>query len=228
MKTDISLGRAPLSPAVEDYLKTIFHLHNEGGEVVSTQNLAARLGVAPPSATAMVKKLAAMKLASHTPYRGVELTSDGEKIALEIVRHHRLIETFLAQILGMDWDKVHAEAERLEHVLSEELEAKMAEALGHPARDPHGAPIPTPDGNLPREDEQLLSEIAAGETVRVCRVEDDDPDVLRHLGELGLRPGALVEVRRAEKAEGVLHLSVEGRERVVGEAPTRWVWVAGV
>src|SRR5690606_39879727 len=149
-----------LSAAAEDYLKTIYKLRDDDAPT-TTQAVAARLSVAPPSATAMIKKLAAMKLVRHTPYRGVELTEAGEKIALEVIRHHRLIETYLAEVLGVAWDKVHDEAERWEHVLSEEVEAKMAAALGNPTRDPHGAPIPALDGSVPRDGWTRLSEAVA-------------------------------------------------------------------
>lgn len=135
------LGRAPLSSAVEDYLKAIYSL-GAGGEVVTTQSLADHLGIAPASATNMAKRLAAMGLAHHTPYHGIELSETGERIAAEVVRHHRIIETFLSQVLGLSDDKLHAEAERWEHVLSEEVEALMMDKLGHPTLDPHGSPIP--------------------------------------------------------------------------------------
>jgi len=135
------LGRAPLSSAVEDYLKAIYTL-GAGGSPVTTQVLADHLGIAPASATNMAKRLAGMGLARHTPYRGIELSEAGERIAIEIVRHHRIIETFLSEVLGLDAAKVHAEAERLEHVLSEEVEALMMAKLGHPTVDPHGKEIP--------------------------------------------------------------------------------------
>ena len=158
------LGRAPLSPAVEDYLKAIYSLRSDGeGTVVTTQSLADYLRVAPASATNMAKKLATMGLVHHTPYRGLELSDSGERVALEIVRHHRIIETFLAQVLGLSWDKVHDEAERWEHVLSEEVEQLMMDKLGHPTRDPHGAPIPSSDGVLMRDEDALpLCEAVAG------------------------------------------------------------------
>jgi DtxR family Mn-dependent transcriptional regulator len=223
---DTGLGRAPLSAAVEDYLKTIYTLRHEGDEpVVTTQALANRLNVAAPSATAMVKKLAGMKLARHTPYRGVELTEAGEKIALEIIRHHRLLETYLSQVLGLEWDKVHEEADRLEHVLSEEVEARMAAALGHPLRDPHGSPIPTVEGIIARHDETRLSDAQTGELLTVSRVFDEDPELLRHLSDVGLRPEAEVEVLRAVPAEGVLQLRVNGESKILGTHPARSVFV---
>lgn len=220
---------------MQDYLKTIYHLQEEtrstGSGVadgVTTQAVAGRLGVAAPSATAMIKKLAALGLARHTPYYGVELTSDGEKIALEMVRHHRLSEAFLTQILGVEWDKAHEEAEKWEHILSEEVEAKMAALLGEPTHDPHGAPIPTLDGRIERDEGQSLARIEAGTHVVVRRVSDEDAALLRHLRELGLVPGARVEVLRAVPAEGVLQLRVEGQTQVIGLIPAAAVVVEEV
>ena len=214
-----------ISAAAEDYLKAIYKLC-ANDTVVTTQALASRLGVAAPSATAMVKKLAALKLLSHTPYYGVQLTDAGEKIALEVIRHHRLIETYLAEVLGLEWDKVHEEADRWEHVLSEEVETKMAEALNHPTHDPHGAPIPTLDGQIARDGWVPLLEVAEGTQVIVRRVSDENSEVLRHLREVGLVPGTSVEVERAVSGEGVLHLRVGGRPRIVGIGPAGAVFVA--
>lgn len=212
-----------LSTAAQDYLKAIYQLR--GATPVTTQALAERLEVSAPSATAMVKKLAALNLARHTPYRGVELTPPGEKIALEMIRHHRLIETYLAEVLGVSWDKVHDEAERWEHVLSEEVEAKMAAALGNPSHDPHGAPIPTLEGEIAPDDWTALAKISAGAKVTVRRVDDDSAELLRHVRELGLVPGANVEVLRAVPAEGVVQLSVAGQTRTLGAAPAAAVFV---
>jgi DtxR family Mn-dependent transcriptional regulator len=222
-----------ISVAVEDYLKAIYKLHADevesaggaDGAPVTTQALAARLNVAPPSATAMVKKLAALKLVRHAPYRGVELTAAGEKIALEVIRHHRLVETYLAEVLGVEWDKVHAEAERWEHILSPEVEAKMDAALNSPTRDPHGAPIPTPDGRIARDGWQRLDEIEAGARVTVRRVSDENAATLRHLREVGLVPGAPLEVLRAVRAEGVLQLRVAGKRKTLGIEPAGAVFV---
>ncbi len=224
-QTSQPLGRAPLSSAVEDYLKAIHALGEEGLAVVTTQSIANRLGVAPPSATAMLKKLDALGLAHHEPYRGVKLSAAGEKIALEIVRHHRIIETFLTQILGLEWDKVHDEAERLEHVISEELEAKMAAKLGHPTRDPHGAPIPDLNGKVEALHEMRLSDAKAGFIGRVCRVADEDAEILRHLSDLGLCLDAPIEVLRAQALEGVIKLRLASGEITLGIAPAARVWV---
>jgi DtxR family Mn-dependent transcriptional regulator len=223
-----------LSTAAEDYLKAIYQLraqneHERSGGTVTTQALADRLGVAAPSATAMVKKLAGLKLLRHEKYRGVELTEAGEKIALEVIRHHRLIETFLAEVLGMDWDQVHAEAEKWEHVLSEEVEAKIVAALNNPTHDPHGSPIPTLDGKLPAHDWQNLTGAAQNGTAvhwLVRRVSDHNPAVLRHLREVGLVPNAHVEVLQARPEAGVLQLRINGIEHTIGVEPARAVWVS--
>ena len=216
-----------LSSATEDYLKTILHLREEAPPAavgnVSTQAIAARLEVAAPSATAMIKKLALAGLVLHTPYRGVELTPEGERVAVEVTRHHRLSESFLTQILGLEWDKAHGEAEKWEHVLSEEVEARMAALLGDPTHDPHGAPIPTVDGQLAREGGEPLSQLPAGTHALVKRVNDENAEVLRHLQSLGLVPGAHVEVLRAKPAEGVMQIRVDGREHTLGLAPARAV-----
>lgn len=214
-----------LSTSAEDYLKTIYKLQSSD-EAVTTQAVASRLKVAAPSATAMIKRLATMKLVRHERYRGVVLTEAGEKIALELIRHHRLIETYLSQALGLPWDLVHAEAERWEHVISEEVEALMAEALNHPTHDPHGSPIPSRDGVMVQEACIALSELEMGAERLVRRVSDWDPALLRHLGDLGLVPGARVVVERNEATEGVLHLLVNGEKRLLGVKPAGDVWMA--
>ena len=219
-----------LSAATEDYLKTILHLREEAPlgaelEAITTQAIASRLAVAAPSATAMIKKLATLGLVLHTPYRGVELTGEGEKIALEVTRHHRLSESFLTEILGLDWDKAHLEAEKWEHILSEEVEARMAAMLGDPTHDPHGSPIPTLDGKMPREGGEPLSRMSEGAHVIVKRVSDEDAAVLRYLHSVGLVPGARVEIIRAVAAEGVLQIRVGDMEYTVGIAPAMAVVV---
>lgn len=223
MRNSMEETALTLSTAAQDYLKAIYQLR--GAVPVTTQALAYRLDVAPPSATSMVKKLAALNLVRHAPYRGVELTPAGEKIALEMVRHHRLIETYLAEVLGVSWDKVHDEAERWEHVLSEEVEAKMAAALGNPSHDPHGSPIPTLEGEIAPDDWTALAKMPAGAKVTVRRVEDESAELLRHLRDLELVPGAKVEVLRAVPAEGVVQLSVNGKSRTLGLAPAAEVFV---
>ena len=217
-----------LSAATEDYLKTILHLREEAplgssSAAITTQAIASRLDVAAPSATAMIKKLATLGLVSHTPYHGVELTNEGEKIALEVTRHHRLSESFLTEILGLDWDKAHIEAEKWEHVLSEEVEARMAAMLGHPTHDPHGSPIPTLDGKMPRETGEPLAQMREGTRAVVRRVIDEDAAVLRYLQSVGLVPGARVEITRAVAAEGVLQIRVGEAQYTVGLAPANAV-----
>jgi DtxR family Mn-dependent transcriptional regulator len=185
--------RAEVSRATEDYLKAILQLAGGDG-AVTTKALAERLEISQPSVTAMTKKLAAEGLVERVPYRGVTLTVRGRRIALEVLRHHRLLELFLADTLGLPLDEVHEEAERLEHVLSEELEARIDAALGYPTHDPHGHPIPDRELRLAASDRRALAELEAGETTTVARVPDRDPELLRYLSELALLPGAEVEL----------------------------------
>lgn len=206
-----------LSAAVEDYLKAIYELEQEiDRERVPTTALAAKLGVANASVTGMLKKLAAMRprLVDYKPYRGVRLTPRGRKVALEIIRHHRLLETYLSQALGYGWDEVHQEADRLEHVISEELEERIARFLGHPRVDPHGHPIPARDGSLPEKRELRLTDLEVGRRARVSRVSDRDPDLLRYLDRLGLRLNAPVEVVDRGPFEGPLHVRLLERDEV--------------
>jgi DtxR family transcriptional regulator, Mn-dependent transcriptional regulator len=180
--------------AVEDYAKAIYALSHDGRDPVSTTALAARIGVTPASASAMVKRLDEMGLARHSPYHGVELTDRGCQLALEILRHHRLLELYLAESLGVPWDRVHDEAEVLEHVLSEELEELIARKLGDPTRDPHGDPIPNRDLVIVEDPADTLESLEPG--IRGCfiRISDSDPDMLRYLAERGIAPGAEFEV----------------------------------
>jgi DtxR family transcriptional regulator, Mn-dependent transcriptional regulator len=188
------VSRQPLSEAQEDYLKQIFLL-GEGRGRVTTQAIAGRLGVRPASVTEMVGRLAQLDLVEHAPYRGVHLTEAGRRVALEMLRHHRLLETFLVEVLGYRWDQVHEEAERLEHVISERFEARIAEAMGHPTRDPHGDPIPSRELNLPSGGSSMpLRELASGMRAILVRVGAQDPDSLNLLERLGLAPGDRVEV----------------------------------
>lgn len=182
--------------AIEDYLKAVYAL-GRTTDAVSTGALAERLGVAPASATGMVKKLAALRLVVHEPYAGARLTEAGRRIAVETIRHHRLVETYLHQALGVPWDRLHAEAEAWEHVLSEDLEARMDAALGHPTTDPHGAPIPTPDLVLDEPDLVPLADLPAGTETVVVRVSDADAARLRTLGAAGLYPGTPVRIDAA-------------------------------
>ena len=201
--------------AVEDYLKAIYELQAEGGKV-STTELSERLRVAPASVTGMVKKLATMKLVVHEPYQGVELTPTGEKIALEVVRHHRLVESYLAESLGVSWDKVHEEADRWEHVLSEEMEDLMDDKLGHPTTDPHGAPIPARDGSMPKSELRRLSELEPGEAAVIAEVSDHDAELLRYLGDLGLFPRVEVRVLSSAPFEGPVTIKTKRDEHALG------------
>ncbi|MDH3197395.1 MAG: metal-dependent transcriptional regulator [Candidatus Krumholzibacteria bacterium] len=213
-----------LSEAMQNYLKAIYEIL-ERQDKATTSAIARRMGIAAPSVTAMVKKLARLKLVTHAPYQGVRLTTVGEKTALEVVRHHRLVELYLSEALGVPWDRVHAEAEKLEHVLSEELEERISEALGHPAFDPHGAPIPARDGSLSRVEARSLAEVPAGDRVRVVEVDDRDPELLRYLGDLALYPGKELEVLRVEPYNGPFVVRVDGRERIVGRAAAQEILV---
>ena len=207
---------AKASDAVQDYAKAIYSLSRGGGEVVSTSALAERLGVSPASASAMVKRLDGLGLVSHEPYRGVELTRAGEKLALEVIRHHRLIELYLAEALGMPWDKVHEEAEVLEHAISDELSDLIAERLGDPTHDPHGDPIPTRDGQIEEADTVAIDELQVGARGRFVRVSDSSPEMLRYLGERGITPGSRFEVVDREPFDGPITIRLGGKTHVLG------------
>lgn len=213
-----------ISHAMEDYLKTIYLL-KQGGEV-TTSAIALKLKVSAPSVTGMVKKLAEMKLLRHTRYQGVELTEAGQKIALEVLRHHRLLELYLKEALGYSWDMVHDEAERLEHVISEEFEDRIAEALGWPEIDPHGHPIPTKEGVIPSIAVRELVEVEAGQSATVRQVSDRDAAMLRYLATLGFFPGATVQVLEKAPFEGPMRVRIGGVEHAVGRELARHVYVS--
>lgn len=200
---------------MEDYLKVIYGLQRESDKV-TTQAIAERMGVQSPSVTNMVKRLAELNLVEHTPYHGVVLTPSGERAALEVVRHHRLLELYLADALGYSWDEVHEEADRLEHSISEELEARIDRALGYPTIDPHGDPIPSPTGEIHHPSDLRLGELALGEQAVVERVCDRDPAKLRYLGELGLYPAAEVEVIERFPFDGPIRVRVGDAEHILG------------
>jgi DtxR family transcriptional regulator, Mn-dependent transcriptional regulator len=204
------------SEAVEDYAKAIFALRRKLGGPVPTKELAARVGVTPGSASAMVKRLAEQGLVDHAPYHGVELTPSGERLALEVIRHHRLLELYLAHELGMPWDRVHVEAEVLEHVLSEELEERMAVKLGHPTRDPHGDPIPSAELRLEEPETASLSSLAPGTEGTFARVSDSDSEMLRYLGERGISIGDRVEVLERAPFEGPMTIRVGAATHTLG------------
>lgn len=213
-----------LSHAMQDYLKEIFHLSQSGG-VVTTAALAARLGVAPPSVTNMVKRLAELGMVDHSPYRGIELTPTGRRVAVEVVRHHRLIELYLTEFLDLPWDKVHDEAERLEHVISEDIESRMAEKLGQPDFDPHGDPIPTFEGAIQEQPTLALWEVPPGAEAVVARVSDRDSELLAYLSEIGLIPGSDVDVVDMSPYAGTQTIRVQGAEQVIGADLARTIRV---
>lgn len=215
------------TPATEDYLKTIYKLQ-ENAEAASTNAVADRMGVSAASVTNMMKRLSETGLVEHQPYQAIRLTDAGRKIALEIIRHHRLLEVYMAEALGFTWDQVDAEAERLEHVISEEFEDKIDAMLGYPKTDPHGSPIPAKDGSIARTDHDRLSDMEPGRTVVVRRVTDTDPALLRYLAKLGLRPQNIVEVMSKEPFDGPMFLRVGGEEHHVGHQVARSVLVESV
>jgi DtxR family transcriptional regulator, Mn-dependent transcriptional regulator len=207
------------SEAIEDYAKAIYALQRRGaGRPVSTTDLAQRLGVTSGSASAMLKKLAERGLATHAPYHGVRLTAAGERLALEVLRHHRLLELYLAEELDVPWDRVHDEAETLEHVISEDLEARIAAKLGHPTHDPHGDPIPTADLSIEEGDTRSLAELAPGDHGRFVRVSDSDPAMLRYLHHRGIRLGARLEVLDRQPFGGPLTVRLGEETHTLGGA----------
>lgn len=214
-----------LSPAMEDYLRAIYE---QGGEevAVATTALARHLDVAPASVTGMIKRLHAMGLVRHERYAGVQLTDVGRKVALEVLRHHRLIETFLAEALGIGWDAVHDEAHRLEHHISDALGERMADFLGHPDRDPHGAPIPPRSGEFVAPRHARLTDAHPGDRLIVREVPDEDAEELRALDRLGLRPDAVIDVMAVANGDGPVTVRVDGRDGEVARDVARRVSVA--
>jgi DtxR family Mn-dependent transcriptional regulator len=205
------------SEAVEDYAKAIYALQRRGGgHPVATNDLAERLHVTPASASGMIKKLAELGLVAHVPYKGVRLTAEGERVALEVLRHHRLLELYLAEQLGVPWDRVHEEADALEHVLSEDLEARIAAKLGDPTRDPHGDPIPDAHLQIDEEETRSLASLEVGQRGRFVRVSDSDPAMLRFLDQLGLRLGDELEVLDRQPFDGPLTVRFGDVQQVLG------------
>lgn len=213
-----------VTPVVENYLKTIYALGREDNQVKTTA-LAERMGVQPSSVTAMLKTLSELELAQYTPYHGVELTPAGEKVALEVIRHHRLVELYLVEALGYGWDEVHEEAEQLEHVISEKLEARMAARLGQPTVDPHGDPIPTLDGSVEVGSTLALADVDVGAHVRVARVIDQDAERLRYISGLGLVPGAEVEVTAKAPFDGPISVLLSDTVHVLDRRLARMILV---
>jgi DtxR family Mn-dependent transcriptional regulator len=206
----------PISPAVQDYAKAVYALEVRGSGAVSTNDLAERLGVTPGSASAMVRKLSEVGLVEHEPYHGVRLTQKGRRVALEVLRHHRLIELFLAEELGMPWDRVHAEAEVLEHAISEDLEQLIADRLGHPKLDPHGDPIPTEGFEIDERPTRSLDELSPGAVGRFVRVSDSEPEMLRYLAEQGIALGDHLRVTGRQPFGGPVFVSVGEHEQPLG------------
>jgi DtxR family transcriptional regulator, Mn-dependent transcriptional regulator len=205
-----------VSESAQDYLKAIWKLERTGE--MSTTALADALGVSPASATAMLKKLATLGLVVHERYHGATLTPAGERMALEVVRHHRLLELYLMQALGLSWDQVHEEAERLEHHLSDQLESHIDRALGFPTRDPHGDPIPSPELLLQSDEMVCLSDLEAGSMTVVRRVPDGDPELLRYLATLGLVPAEEVTVVDQAPFDGPVTVEVRGARHAIGRS----------
>jgi DtxR family Mn-dependent transcriptional regulator len=202
--------------AIEDYVKTIYTLALEESPVSTTRVAQARQ-VKPASATSMIQRLAKLHLVNYEKHYGVTLTETGEKLALEVIRHHRLIELFLMEALGFSWDEVHEQADILEHVISEKLEERIAAALNYPEFDPHGDPIPSREGTMAAVNTYPLSSVSVGTTVRVARILDDsNSELLRYLAELGLVPDAAVTVNEVAPFEGPLTIQIGKQTRIIG------------
>jgi DtxR family Mn-dependent transcriptional regulator len=213
----VAIREPEFSSAVEDYAKAIYALQDRTDGTVGNNALAERLGVTPASASGMVRKLDELGLVTHVRYRGVRLTPRGTRLALEMVRHHRLLELYLAESLGVPWDRVHAEAEVLEHVLSEELEALIAAKLGHPTHDPHGDPIPSADLVITEEETERLTALEPGDEATLVRVSDAEPAMLRYLAERGIAPGASLEVVDKQPFGGPLFVRFGDATHALGD-----------
>ncbi len=213
-----------ISRTVEDYLKTIYQL-TTSSDRVSTSRLASTMDCSAASVTSMLQKLSELKLVQYTPYRGVVLTRAGSKIALEIIRHHRLIELYLSEVLGFSWDRVHDEAERLEHVISEEFEEKIDQVLGYPTKDPHGDPIPTRDGEINAEVSRPLWEIPIGKSVKVHRVSDRNSEVLRYLASVGIYPNVTVSIKKRSPFNGPIQIEMGDKEQSLSKELARQIYV---
>jgi DtxR family Mn-dependent transcriptional regulator len=221
----IAADTGGVSDAVQDYAKAIYSLHRQAEEPVSTSAIAARLDVSAASASAMVKRLEALGLVSRRPYHGVELTAAGIRVALAVIRHHRLLELYLAEALGMPWDRVHEEAEVLEHAISPELSELIAEKLGNPTHDPHGDPIPTVDGEIEEGSSRPLAELEPGEQGLFTRVSDSDSEMLRYLSERGIAPGDRFEVLERQPFDGPLLVRFDSGDHALGGALVRMMRV---
>lgn len=207
--------RPALTGQAEDYLKAIYELEQRGN-AAGTNDIASRLGIAPASVTGMVQRLSRLGLVESERYRGSRLTDAGRTAALQLIRRHRIIESYLVQRLGFGWEHVHDEAERLEHAASDELITRMAEAIGNPTEDPHGAPIPSADGTVVESRVDPLLSLAEGDTATVVRMSDRDPEFLRYLDEIGVRPGATVQLLSRAPFDGPITILVEGKKHAIG------------
>jgi DtxR family transcriptional regulator, Mn-dependent transcriptional regulator len=217
-----------LTNSIQDYLKSIYDL-TENGQPATTTSLAVRLGIKPASVTGMLQKLATIKppLVSYRKHQGVTLTAVGKRAALEVIRHHRLIEAWLVQTLNYSWDEVHIEAEKLEHAISEDFEQRIASAMGYPERDPHGDLIPSANLVMPKDESVSLASLEPGQEATVCRVEEQDAGFLRHLEELGLIPSAHLKTLTVSRYDQVMQIEVAGKKEavVLGPAITKRVFV---
>ena len=215
------------SRAIEDYLKTIYKLQDDQVRPVTTKILADYLGLAAPSVTGMVKKLADLKLVKYEPYQGVLLTDDGREIALRVIRYHRLVELYLFEKLGVPWDEVHVQAENWEHSLSKILAERMDTVLGHPKTDPHGSPIPSPDGLIARPNQTRLSVVKPGQSAVINEVSDHDPELLRYLEKLALYPSETIQVSRVLPREGSLVIVTKEAEYTIDAKVADHIFVTG-
>jgi DtxR family Mn-dependent transcriptional regulator len=223
MNAAIRSPQPPLTRSVEDYLKSVFHLTSQGG-FATTSDIAEMLEVAPPSVSGMMKRLSETGLIEHVPYRGVQLTPQGRRAALQMIRRHRILESYLTSKLGYDWGDVHVEAERLEHAVSEKLIERMAEALGEPRYDPHGAPIPTAAGEIEEAELVTLAAARVGATLVLRQVGDEQPERLRYLAEQGLVPGTRLAVVERQPFNGPTTVRFGMETRVVGQELAGLLW----
>ena len=223
MNSAMRSPQPPLTRSVEDYLKSVFHLTSQGG-FATTSDIAEMLEVAPPSVSGMMKRLSETGLIEHVPYRGVQLTPQGRRAALQMIRRHRILESYLTSKLGYDWGEVHVEAERLEHAVSDTLIDRMADALGSPRYDPHGAPIPTAAGEIEEAEFITLAAAPVGATLVLRQVADEQPERLRYLAEQGLMPGTRLAVVERQPFNGPTTVRFGLETRVVGQELADLLW----
>lgn len=221
------MSESPLTRSVEDYLKVIYHLSSQGG-FAATSDIAAQLDVSAPSVSGMVKRLSETGLIEHVPYRGVQLTAQGRRAALNMIRRHRILEVYLIEQLGYDWDGVHDEAERLEHAVSDKLIERMSGALGNPRYDPHGAPIPTAAGEIEEADLISVADAVVGQSLDLRQVGTEDPARLRYLAEQGLVPGTRLVVTDRQPFNGPTTVRLSSGLRVIGRELAQLLWCCEV